>query len=177
MTSDPQTQVQLLKELSQLGLIDESRVAEMINLPDAESAFDDTSALPDAVDKLIQVALDGEETVIPIFMDWAGLRDRIMLYQNKFYSLEGDHEKEITILQELYNRLEELWEDIDQVEPTAPEEAGAMVADPEAGFAVQEGLNVGRLAGGEGEGSIEPNQLSQPGELMRDAGTLQGGDI
>jgi hypothetical protein len=180
LTNDPQKQVQLLKELSQLGLIDQSRVAEMIDLPDSESAFDDTSSLPDAVDMVIQKAINGkdeeERYKIPIFVDYEVLRDRIVLYQNKFFAMNGSHEEEIGALQKLYLKLEPLIAEIDAESASAEMgEEGAQVADPSKGFAVAEGLNPGGLTQDSGNPSGQM-ELSTPGQGL-DTGNATPADM
>lgn len=141
ISNDPQEQFELLKNMSQIGLIDESRISELMDLPDAEGAFDDAGALPDAVDKLIQFVLKNpkKEIEIPVFIDYEVLRNKIVLYQNKYFSLDRDCTKEIMRLQELFIQLEPL---LDEAGIIAEEEqAETKTADPEAGFASKGAIN------------------------------------
>jgi len=170
LSNDPQKQVELLQQLSQLGLIDQTRVAEMIDLPDAESAFDDTGAIPDAVEAVISAALDDDEYEIPIFLDYDALRDRIMIYQNKFFAMSGDHKEQVGRLQKLFLKLDELSGPPPEAAPQGQDAQGAggaegvpAVADPSKGFAAAQPFTPGDLAS---DGNTATRDLSQPGEVL-----------
>ena len=113
LSNDPEKQIQLLKELSQLGYIKEYKISDYIDLPDVRKAFNEAGAIVDAVDKIIQNVLepakdDEENYNIPIFVDYETLRDEIISLQNQFYSMTGDHAEQIGRLQKLYMILKPL---------------------------------------------------------------------
>jgi len=173
LSNDPEKQIQLLKELSQLGYVKEYKISDYIDLPDVRKAFNEAGAIIDAVDKVIQNVLeprkDKEENYeIPIFVDYETLWDEIVSLQNQFYSMSGDHGEEIGRLQKLYMILEPLIEEsgIDSYEDQE-------VRESDGGFQAK-GLIKGDALVGTGNDSSAKVDLSKDGTPIQGTGGTPG---
>jgi hypothetical protein len=175
LSNDPEKQIQLLKELSQLGYIKEYKISDYIDLPDVRKAFNEAGAIVDAVDKVIQNVLepdkdDPENYHIPIFLDYETLREEILSLQNQFYSMSGDHQEQIGRLQKLYMILQPLIEEAGIDAPPVEEGAGDDRNKSDSGFMAR-GMIGGDDLSYSGADSKKKVGLSGDGMPLEDTGT------
>jgi hypothetical protein len=142
LSNDPEKRLEMLGKMSQMGILPKEKIGQYMDMPDIDSAFQEITAVSDAVDRLIHDFLvKPEEEIlkysIPIFVDYEVLEKEVVALQNQFYGQGGkDWKESIGRLQILHDKVSEVLTEntktnyengsVDQ-----PSEAGA--AAPEAG--------------------------------------------
>ncbi len=88
LSKDPQTKLQQVMQLTQVGLITTDKIAMYLDSPDLEDAYKGASAIQDAIDATIQRAIDNEVYDIPDYISYQQLLTQIIIEENKLYASE-----------------------------------------------------------------------------------------
>jgi hypothetical protein len=129
LSKDPSTRLQQILQLSQVGLIPQSKLGRFFDMPDMNEVYTIMTAAQDAVDKVIQLAVDDGVYDIPKFVSYALLEESITAMQNQLMGVWAPKDKETTQslerLQELDDVLQEIMirEGFTAVQPTGPIQA------------------------------------------------------
>lgn len=86
LSKDPAEKIKQIMQMSQVGLIPPSKIANYLNMPDLQDAFIGASAVQDAIDTVISNAIEKDEFVIPEFVNYQQLSQEIALVQNQLFS-------------------------------------------------------------------------------------------
>ena len=109
LSKDPQTKLQQIMQLTQVGLITADKIALYLDSPDLEDAYKGASAIQNAIDSTIQKAIDEEVYDIPDYIGYQQLLTQIIIEENELYasndteSLERLH----TLKDNLLNKMNE----------------------------------------------------------------------
>ena len=99
LSKDPQTKLQQIMQMSQIGLITTDRIAMLLDSPDLESAYAGASAVQDAVDCVISKAITEDKYDIPDYVGYQQLLTQIIVDENRF--LAASDTKSLTKLEKL----------------------------------------------------------------------------
>lgn len=91
LSKDPQTKLQQIMQLTQVGLITADKIALYLDSPDLEDAYKGASAIQNAIDSTIQKAIDEEVYDIPDYIGYQQLLTQIIIEENELYA-SGDSE-------------------------------------------------------------------------------------
>jgi hypothetical protein len=113
LSNDPEKRLEMLGKMSEMGILPKEKVGQYMDMPDIDSAFNEVTAVSDAVERLIHDILTKPEDeiikyTIPIFIDYKVLEKEIIALQNQFYGQGGDWKDPIGRLQILYNKVKEV---------------------------------------------------------------------
>lgn len=86
LSKDPAEKVKQILQMSQVGLVSPSKIATYLDMPDLQDAFAGASAVQDAIDTVIQRAIDEDKYDIPEFINYQELSSNIALIQNRLFS-------------------------------------------------------------------------------------------
>jgi hypothetical protein len=168
LSKDPSTRLQQIMQLSQLGIIPQSKVGRYLDQPDLNEVYSLATAAQDAVDKVIQLALEDEYFDIPKFVSYQLLEETITALQNQLLGAYTPKNKEVlqslTRLQVLDDKLQEIMirEGFTPVQPTGP-------------IQVSEG-GIGAAGGVQAPSATDvQNNLENPPEAANDKDTM--GDV
>lgn len=99
LSKDPAERLKQVLQLTQVGLIDPSKTAQYLDLPDLTDAYVGASAVSDAIDACIQRAMEKEAYTIPDYINYQQLSQRIALTENQLYASitgeDADNDKEV----------------------------------------------------------------------------------
>ncbi len=99
LSKDPAERLKQVLQLTQVGLIDPSKTAQYLDLPDLTDAYVGASAVSDAIDACIQRAMEKEAYTIPDYINYQQLSQRIALTENQLYAsitgTDADNDKEV----------------------------------------------------------------------------------
>lgn len=201
LSNDPEKRLEMLQQMSQIGIIAPSKIAEYMDMPDINQQFNEANQVQDAVDQLISnvVSLSAKEIDkdpklldIPIFIDYVTLEKEIIALQNQYFASDTEEGKEnVGKLQLLYMRLKEAMTPTQSLEQTAQigqtEQGSSGKEDPEAtgGWAKTGMTQAGGIETGP-QPTIDPSTLAQtaqptqptdmaPASTNQGAGLQQGG--
>lgn len=88
-SKDPNQKLQQLLQMSQAGMIQQNRIASLIELPDLNNSFTMATAATDAVDQCIENALDNDIYEIPRYISYQLLEQEIATVQNMLFAASG----------------------------------------------------------------------------------------
>ena len=94
ISRDASTASQQIMQMSQVGLIDVSKLADYIDNPDLVDAFNDARAIQSGIDKVIENAIEDGNFAIPDYVDPEGLAKEIAIQQNLLYSQLSDNKSD-----------------------------------------------------------------------------------
>lgn len=86
LSKDPQTKLQQILQLSQIGLITTDKIALYLDSPDLEDAYKGASAIQNAIDATIQNAIDNEDYEIPDYIAYQQLLTQIIIEENELHA-------------------------------------------------------------------------------------------
>lgn len=86
LSKDPQTKIQQIMQLSQIGLITTDKIALYLDSPDLEDVYAGASAIQDAIGNCITKAIEKGEIDIPDFIGYQQLLTEIIVEENKLYA-------------------------------------------------------------------------------------------
>lgn len=145
LSKDPAERLKQVLQLTQVGLIDPSKTAQYLDLPDLTDAYVGASAVSDAIDACIQRAMEKEAYTIPDYINYQQLSQRIALTENQLYAsitgedAENDKEviKSLARIMSLEQVLNAKMEDegflqLQQPEETATSDSGLAVGQQNA---------------------------------------------
>lgn len=103
LSKDPQTRSQQVLMLVQMGVIPQSRVAALMEIPDAVQGYSLANNSINAVMKVIDDCLSTGNMNVPDYVDQESLMNEILNTQLSLYAAKGvDNQEDIDRLQELY---------------------------------------------------------------------------
>jgi hypothetical protein len=113
LSNDPEKRLEMLNQMAEMEIIDKSKIAEYLEMPDADRAFNEANAINDAVERLIYDCLKMKEKEllefnIPIFIDYQTLEKRCIALQNLYYGNWEDSKDVIGRLQVIYMKVQKL---------------------------------------------------------------------
>ena len=83
LSKDPSTRLNQIMQLSQIGLIPPGRLGQFLEMPDLSEVFNIMTAAQDAVDKVIQLAIEENYFDIPRYVSYDILGKSITAMQNQ----------------------------------------------------------------------------------------------
>lgn len=86
LSKDPQTKLQQILQLSQIGLITTDKIALYLDSPDLEDAYKGASAIQNAIDATIQNAIDNDDYKIPDYIAYQQLLTQIIIEENELHA-------------------------------------------------------------------------------------------
>lgn len=144
LSKDPSTKLQQLQNLYLAGLIPQGRIAQLMDIPDVESAFSVSNNALNAVLTVIHDCIDNDNYGIPDYIPTDKLQDEIL---NTMMSLKAanrrDNETDIAKLRKLYQISEQ--KNVDSM-------TGAEMA---AVASLQQEMNTAMQPGGMIDGAIQ----------------------
>ncbi len=125
LSKDPQTKLQQIMQLSQIGLITADKLATFLDSPDLEDVYKNAASVADAVEAVIDNAINKDDYEIPDYISYQNLLQSILGWENKLYA-SGDTES-LEKVHKLKDRLLNIMNDEGFVDlsNSAPEEAMA----------------------------------------------------
>lgn len=91
LSKDPQTKLQQIMQLTQIGLITTDKLATYLDSPDLEDVYRGASAIKDAIDATISNAIEKDEYEIPDYISYQSLLTELITTENKLFA-SGDKE-------------------------------------------------------------------------------------
>lgn len=92
LSKDPSEKVKEVMQMSQIGFVPPAKIARYLDMPDLQDAFQGASAVQDAIDAVINNAIEKDIYTIPDFVNYQQLSQEIALVQNQLFSCT-DNEK------------------------------------------------------------------------------------
>jgi hypothetical protein len=126
LSKDPSTRLQQIMQLSQIGVIPPGKIGRFLEQPDLSEVYNLMTAAQDAVDKVIQMAVEEGIFNIPKFVSYQLLEETITAMQNQLLGAYTPENNEILVyldrLQTLDDMLNEIMvrEGFVQVQPAGP---------------------------------------------------------
>lgn len=103
LSKDPQTRAQQVLMLVQMGVIPQTRVAALMEIPDAVQGYSLANNAIDAVMKVIDNCLSNGDMDVPDYVDQETLLNEILNTQLSLYAAKGNgNQEDIDKLQQLY---------------------------------------------------------------------------
>lgn len=121
LSKNPQTKLQQVMQLSQIGLITADKLATFLDSPDLEDVYKNAASVADAVEAVIDKAINEEIYEVPDYVSYQGLLQSALGWENKLYA-SGDTES-LERVHKLKNKLLNIMNDEGFVDlsNTAPE--------------------------------------------------------
>lgn len=94
LSKDPQERLKQIIQLSEMGLIGADKLATYLDSPDFSEALSGATAVTDAIENCIQLALDGVSFDIPEFINYQKLAEEITITQNQLFATETKDNKD-----------------------------------------------------------------------------------
>lgn len=91
LSKDPQTKLQQIMQLTQIGLITTDKLATYLDSPDLEDVYRGASAIKDAIDATISNAIEKDDYEIPDYISYQSLLTELITTENKLFA-SGDKE-------------------------------------------------------------------------------------
>ena len=88
LSKDPQTKLQQIMQMTQIGLITTDQIAMYLDSPDLEKAYKGASAIKDAIDAVIENAITKEIYDIPDYVSYQQLLTSIIVEENQLFASE-----------------------------------------------------------------------------------------
>jgi hypothetical protein len=126
LSKDPATRLNQIMQLSQIGIIPQSKIGRFLDQPDLNEVYSLATAAQDAVDKVIQLAIDDDFFNIPKFVSYQLLEETITAMQNQLLGALTKENEEVLISLERLQKLDDLLQEImiregfTPVQPTGP---------------------------------------------------------
>lgn len=108
LSKDPSTKIQQIQTLAQQGLIPQSKVAQLLDIPDLENAYGLANNQIDAVSEIIDECInkkDFDPNQIPDYVPYNMLKDEIISTQLSLRASGKDNSEEIGKLDELFQQI------------------------------------------------------------------------
>ena len=86
LSKDPQTKLQQIMQLSQIGLITADKLATYLDSPDLEDVYKNAASIADAVESVIDKAINKEDYEIPDYVSYQSLLTSILGWENKLFA-------------------------------------------------------------------------------------------
>jgi hypothetical protein len=126
LSKDPSTRLKQIMQLSQIGVIPPGKIGRFLEQPDLSEVYNLMTAAQDAVDKVIQLAVEEGIFNIPKFISYQLLEETVTAMQNQLLGAYTPENNEILVyldrLQTLDDMLNEIMvrEGFVQVQPSGP---------------------------------------------------------
>ena len=130
ISRDVSTASQQILQMSQVGLIDITKLADYIDNPDLVDAYDDARSIQLGVDKVIENAIEEGTYAIPDFIDADVLAKEIAIQQNKLFSQLSDNksDKDVRVALARLGTLEDIMIDKFGMLENGPSMTGSMTS-------------------------------------------------
>lgn len=86
LSKDPQTKLQQIMQMTQIGLITTDQISMYLDSPDLEKAYKGASAIRDAIDTTIENAITKEIYDIPDYVSYQQLLTAIIVEENQLFA-------------------------------------------------------------------------------------------
>lgn len=86
LSKDPQTKLQQIMQMTQIGLITTDQIALYLDSPDLENAYKGASAIRDAIDATIEKAISEGVYDIPDYISYQQLLTAIIIEENELFA-------------------------------------------------------------------------------------------
>lgn len=88
LSKDPQTKLQQIMQMTQIGLITTDQIAMYLDSPDLEKAYKGAAAIREAIDATIENAISKEIYDIPDYISYQQLLTAIIVEENQLFASE-----------------------------------------------------------------------------------------
>lgn len=164
LSKDPSVKLQQVMQLSQLGLITADKLATYLDSPDLEDVYKNAASIADAVEAVVDNAINKEEYEIPDYVSYQSLLTSILGWENKLYS-SGDKES----LEKIHKLKEKLLNTMNEdgfvdLSNSAPEEVVEGENMSAAGLTNEDQLSAQAQSFAENGTDSVPDQLTNPNQ-------------
>lgn len=129
LSKDPAQKLQQISQISQIGAIDINELIQQLDSTDLENAYKDAASKINAVEKVIENAIEKGDYSVPTFVSYQDLYKRVLNTENSLFSSLGDDKdsnKEVRIsllrLQTLEQLLLQIIQEEGMIQQENPEE-------------------------------------------------------
>jgi len=126
LSKDPSKRLEQIIQLSQVGLIPPSQIGRYLEMPDLNEVFNIMTAAQDAVDKVIQLAIEENYFNIPRFVSYDLLAKSITAIQNQLLGAYTKNNQETLISLQRINQLDAMLQEILIKQGVIPVQTGQM---------------------------------------------------
>lgn len=108
LSKDPSTKLQQIQQLQQAGLIPQSKVASLLEIPDLENGYSLANNAIDAVSEIIDECINDKNfdpNALPSYVPFDMLSDEILSTQLSLRAAGKDNSQDIAKLDELYKAI------------------------------------------------------------------------
>lgn len=163
LSKDPAEKIKQIMQMSQVGLIPASKIANYLNMPDLQDAYMGASAVQDAIDSVIDNCINKDIYTIPDFVNYQQLSQTIALVQNQLFACT-DNEKARSALLKL-KKLDEVLNNIlienGYIDLTPDENAEGEAVNGEDNGGLGIGAQQTATQAISGADAIDPNAMPQ----------------
>jgi hypothetical protein len=169
LSKDPSKKYAQILQLSQVGMIKPSKLARFLDMPDLSEVYNLATAAQDAVDKVIQLALEEDYFDIPKFVSYELLEESITTMQNQLLGAYTSKNKEVVESLKKLQRLDDILQGIMMREGFIPVQEAAPPMVSEGGIAapgmVEAPTAMDAMAGAMGKPPETINDKNQEGDV------------
>jgi len=126
LSKDPSKRLEQIMQLSQVGLIPPAQIGRYLEMPDLNEVFNIMTAAQDAVDKVIQLAIEENYFDIPRFVSYDLLGKSITAMQNQLLGAFTTKNEETIIHLQRINQLDLMLQNILIKQGVIPVQVGEM---------------------------------------------------
>lgn len=162
LSKDPSTRLEQIMQLSQVGLIPQSKIGRYLEMPDLSEVFNIMTAAQDAVDKVIQLAIEEDIYEIPKYVSYDLLGKSITAMQNQLLGAYTRNNPETLEALAKVNKLDAMLQDILIEQDIIHVEQGEMMTSEE-GIGAQ-----GIVEAPSAVDAMQPNKLGVPPRTAND---------
>ena len=136
LSKDPSSRLNQIIQLSQVGLIPQAKIGRYLEMPDLSEVFNIMTAAQDAVDKVIQLAIEQGIFEIPKYVSYDLLGSSIAAMQNQLLGAYTENNTEVLESLTKLNHLDEILQNILLTQGVIPVQQGEMAVS-ESGIGAQ----------------------------------------
>jgi hypothetical protein len=159
LSKDPSKRLEQIIQLSQVGLIPQGKIGRFLEMPDLSEAFNIMTAAQDAVDKVIQLAVEDNIFEIPGYVSYDLLGKSITAMQNQLLGAYTKNNPETLVQLIRINQLDVMLQEILIKQGVIPIQQGDMQVS-QSGIAAQ-GIQ-------EAPGAVDAMNMGVPPETAND---------
>jgi hypothetical protein len=126
LSKDPSKRLEQIMQLSQVGLIPPGQIGRFLEMPDLNEVFNIMTAAQDAVDKVIQLAVEENYFNIPKFVSYDLLGKSITAIQNQLLGAYTKDNQETLVSLQRINQLDVMLQEILVRQGVIPVQQGEM---------------------------------------------------
>jgi hypothetical protein len=159
LSKDPSKRLEQIMQLSQVGLIPQGKIGRFLEMPDLSEVFNIMTAAQDAVDKVIQLAVEDNYFEIPRYVSYDLLGRSITAMQNQLLGAYTKNNPETLLQLTRINQLDVMLQEILIKQGVIPIQQGEMQVS-QNGIAAQ-GIQ-------EAPGAVDAMNMGVPPETAND---------